>query len=145
MAAEETVLVLVKPDAVADSNVGKIISKLEEMGLDLVEMRVLSIPQELAEEFYKEAPLPKPEDSDGWVDARVEHLMSGPSVAVIVRGRGASSVLSAMLGNEDPKAARNGSLRKKFGKTVVANAVHGSASAEAGKREIAIIFDGFEP
>lgn len=136
---KEVVLLLFKPDCVLAGNVGKVLTKVEEQGLELMEMRVLEVDSGMAERLYA----PRFSNKDEAVP-HVEHLISGPSVACVVRGEGAASILANQFGEEDPKLARRTSWRKKFGRTVVANGVHVSRDVSAAKREIPILFEGWK-
>ena len=53
MAVENT-FVMIKPDGVARSLVGEVVSRLERKGLMLVNMRMLTINEELAGRHYAE-------------------------------------------------------------------------------------------
>ncbi|GAG16315.1 unnamed protein product, partial [marine sediment metagenome] len=50
----ERTLILFKPDAVQRRLVGKILSRFEDKGLKIVGMKVLQVPQGLAEQMYAE-------------------------------------------------------------------------------------------
>jgi len=45
---------MLKPDTVRRKLIGRIIQRFEDKGLEIVEMKMLKIPKELAEKLYEE-------------------------------------------------------------------------------------------
>merc|ERR1712137_929946 len=123
MASERT-FIAIKPDGVQRNLVGEIISRFERKGFQLVGMKFIAVPKELAEEHYaehKERP---------FFGGLIDFITSGPVVA------GARS----MIGATAPSASAPGTIRGDFGLTVGRNIIHGSDAVETAQREIALWF-----
>ena len=131
----ERTFVLVKPDGVARSLIGEVISRIERKRLTVaaLEMRVASV--ETAEAHYAEH-VGKP-----FYPSLVEFITSGPLVAMIVEGDRAIPAFRQLAGGTDPvEKAAPGSIRGDFGLSTQLNLVHGSDSAESAEREIRLWF-----
>jgi nucleoside-diphosphate kinase len=134
--AEETTLILVKPDGVARGLIGEVIGRLERKTLRLEQIRLVEIDRDLAERHYAEH-VGKPFFGD-----LVEFITSGPVVAMQWSGDSAVTVARTLMGATDPKAAAPGTIRGDFGLIVTQNLVHGSDSVESAERELALFFPG---
>ncbi|MFB9909300.1 nucleoside-diphosphate kinase [Allokutzneria oryzae] len=133
----ERTLVLVKPDGVARSLVGEVISRIERKGLKLVALELRNVPRELAEQHYAEH-AERPFFGD-----LLEFITSGPVVAAVVEGPRAIAAFRQLAGGTDPvEKATPGTLRGDFGLETQYNLVHGSDSPESAKREIDLWFSG---
>src|ERR671935_2037063 len=103
--AEETTLLIIKPDAVRRGLVGEILRRVEAKGLRIAEMRTMRINEGLAEEHYDEH-RDKP-----FFQELVEFITSGDVVVARVAGEEAIAVLRALMGATDPKEAAPGTIR----------------------------------
>ena len=133
MAAERT-LVLIKPDAVARGLSGEILTRFEQRGLELRAARFLRVDRELAERHYAEH-VAKP-----FFGELVEFFTSGPTLAVVLEGEGAISVVRTTIGATNPAEAAPGSIRGDLALAMPDNLVHGSDSPESAKRELELWF-----
>lgn len=133
MAVENT-YVMVKPDGVARGLVGEVISRLERKGLTLVNLRMLTITEELAGRHYAEH-VDKPFFGD-----LVEFITSGPVVAMEWSGESAVVVARNLMGVTNPADAAPGTIRGDLGLVITENIVHGSDSVASAERELAIFF-----
>jgi nucleoside-diphosphate kinase len=133
MAVERT-LVLVKPDAMARGLAGEIVGRLERRGLKLVEGRLLTVGREHAETHYAEH-REKP-----FFDELVEFITSGPTLALVVEGESAISVVRVTMGATNPANAAPGTIRGDLALAMPDNLVHGSDSPESAEREIGLWF-----
>src|SRR5215218_7163589 len=96
---EET-LVLVKGDGVRRRLVGEIIRRIEARGLDIVDMKLMDVGTELAEEHYAEH-REKP-----FFDELVEFITATPVVAMTIRGDLALSMPDNLVhGSDSPDSA----------------------------------------
>ena len=134
MAVERT-CIMIKPDGVARGLVGEVIARFERKGLELEQIRGLTITEELARRHYAEH-LEKP-----FFPELLDFITSGPVVAMQWSGDDAISVCRAMMGATDPKQAAPGTIRGDLGLVVTENIVHGSDGHESAERELAIFFD----
>ena len=132
--AVENSFIMVKPDGVARGLVGEVISRLERKGLTLVNIRGLTISEELARTHYAEH-VEKP-----FFPELLEFITSGPVVAMEWSGEDAISVCRSLMGATDPKGAAPGTIRGDFGLVVTENIVHGSDGPESAARELDLFF-----
>jgi nucleoside-diphosphate kinase len=133
MAIEKT-LSIIKPDAVSKNIVGKIISRFEEDGLNLVAGKLIQLDDEMASGFYAEH-----EDRPFFNDLKT-FMTSGPVFVQVLEGEGAILKNRELMGNTNPKEAASGTIRADFAKSIDANAVHGSDSEASAAREINYFF-----
>ncbi|MGI4834824.1 MAG: nucleoside-diphosphate kinase [Janthinobacterium lividum] len=120
---------MIKPDAVADQHIGDILAMIEHGGFRLVELQKVTLTPERAGEFYavhKERP---------FYQDLVKYMSSGPIVAVILEKDNAVADFRTLIGATNPAQAAEGTIRKKFAKSIEANAVHGSDSDENAQLE----------
>ena len=134
MAVERT-LVLVKPDAMRRALAGEIVARLERRGLELREARLVTVDRTLAEEHYAEH-AEKP-----FFGELVEFITSGPTLALVLEGEGAITVVRTTVGATNPAEAAPGTIRGDFALSMPDNLVHGSDSSESAEREITLWFD----
>ena len=133
MAVERT-LVLVKPDAMRGRVVGEIVGRLERRGLELRAARLVDVDRELAERHYGE------HSEKPFFGELVEFIMSGPTLALVVEGESAVSVVRATIGATNPAQAAPGTIRGDLALAMPDNLVHGSDAVESAEREIALWF-----
>jgi nucleoside-diphosphate kinase len=133
MAVERT-LSIIKPDAVAKNVIGRIISRFEEGGLQVVAARMVQLTDDTAGGFYaehKERP---------FFRDLVEFMTSGPVIVQVLEGDNAIARNRELMGATNPAQAAPGTIRADFAKSIDANAVHGSDSPASAAREIAWFF-----
>jgi nucleoside-diphosphate kinase len=130
----ERTLVLCKPDAVKRGLVGEVVARLERKGLGLVALRMLTVDDALADRHYAEH-LEKP----FYPELRA-FITRGPTVAMVVEGTEAVSVVRTLMGATNPREAAPGTIRGDHAIEVTENLVHGSDGPESAAREIALFF-----
>lgn len=126
---------IIKPNAVADNNIGNIISRFEKEGLRIAALKLTHLPKEKAEGFYiehKERP---------FFGSLVGFMTEGPVVLMVLEGENAVEKNRKIMGATNPANAEEGTIRKLYAKSIEANAVHGSDSQAAADREINYFFD----
>jgi len=134
MAVERT-LVLIKPDAVRRGLAGDILRRFEQRGLAILEARLLTVERALAEEHYAEH-AEKP-----FYGELVDFITSGPTLALVLEGEGATATVRTTMGATNPADAGPGTIRGDLALSMPDNLVHGSDSPESAAREIALWFD----
>ncbi|MCB1703725.1 MAG: nucleoside-diphosphate kinase [Halioglobus sp.] len=137
MAVERT-LSIIKPDAVGKNIIGKIYSRFEDNGLQIVAAKMLRLSDTVAGGFYaehKERP---------FYPALIEFMTSGPVVVQVLEGEGAIAKNRELMGATNPAEADAGTIRADFASSIDANAVHGSDSPQSAAREIAYFFAASE-
>jgi len=133
MAVERT-LSIIKPDAVAKNVIGKIYSRFEKAGLNIVASKMMHMDDAKAGGFYaehKERP---------FYGDLVAFMTSGPVVVQVLEGENAVLAHRDLMGATNPKEAAEGTIRADFAESIDANAVHGSDSTESAAREISYFF-----
>lgn len=129
---------MVKPDGVQRGLVGNILQRIEEKGFKIVAMKLTRMPVEKAKEHYAEHVGKK------FYQDLVDFITSGPSVSLVVEGRGAIAAMRKMNGATNPVEAVPGTIRGDLGIETGRNVVHGSDSATSAAREIALHFKADE-
>ncbi len=130
----ERTLVLVKPDAMRRKVAGEIVARLERRGLELRAAKLVDVNRDLAERHYAEH-AEKP-----FFTELVEFITSGPTLALVVEGESAVSVVRATMGATNPVNAAPGTIRGDLALAMPDNLVHGSDAPESAKREISLWF-----
>ncbi|PSR56549.1 nucleoside-diphosphate kinase [Adhaeribacter arboris] len=128
MATNQT-FTMIKPDAVQDNHIGAITQMIEADGFRIVSLKKTRLTLERAGQFYavhKDRPFYKD---------LVAYMSSGPIVAMILEKENAVADFRKLIGATNPAQAEEGTIRKKFAKSVEANAVHGSDSDENAQIE----------
>ena len=137
MAIEQT-LSIIKPDAVAKNVIGKIITRFEENGLQLVAGKLIQLNDEIASGFYAE------HDGKPFFNDLKKFMTSGPVFVQVLEGENAVQLNRDLMGSTNPQEARPGTIRADFANSIDANAVHGSDSTDSAKREIEYFFTSEE-
>ena len=129
---------MVKPDGVQRGLIGKILQRIEEKGFKIVAMRLATMSVEKAKEHYAEHAGKK------FYQDLVDFITAGPSVAMVVEGRGAIAAMRKMNGATNPVDAVSGTIRDDYTIETGRNVVHGSDSVASAAREIALHFEARE-
>lgn len=127
-------LVLLKPDAVRRGLVGEVLGRYEAKGLTIVAMEHRAIDAAQADAHYAE------HVEQPWYPPLREFATSGPLVALVLEGDEAISVVRALNGATDGRAAAPGTVRGDLSLSNRENLVHASDSEDSAAREIALWF-----
>ena len=131
-------LAIIKPDAVAKSVVGQILTRIEQAGLKVLGARLLRMTSEEAAGFYtvhREKP---------FFRSLCEFMTQGPCLVVVLEGERAIQRWRDLMGATDFRKAAPGTIRADFASSIEANAVHGSDSPESAAVEIPYFFSSLE-
>lgn len=137
MAVERTISII-KPDAVGKSVIGKIYSRFEDAGLNVIAAKMMHLSRAQAEGFYavhRERP---------FFNDLVDFMTSGPVMIQVLEGDNAVSKNRELMGATNPAEAEAGTIRADFAETIDENAVHGSDSLENAEIEIRYFFSNLE-
>jgi len=129
---------IVKPDAVAAKQTGAIIQMILDAGLTVKGMKMIQLTRAQAEGFYAV------HSARPFFKDLVEYMISGPVVVSCLEGENAISRYRDLMGATDPAKAAEGTIRKRFGKSIEANACHGSDAPETAKVEVSYFFSALE-
>nr|WP_297199350.1 nucleoside-diphosphate kinase [Thermanaeromonas sp.] len=130
----ERTFCMIKPEAVARGLVGEILGRIERKGYRIVALKMLRLSREMAERHYAEH-REKP-----FFGELVEHITSGPVVAVVLEGPGVIAGLRKLMGATNPQEAAPGTIRGDYALETGKNVIHGSDSSESAEREINLFF-----
>ena len=125
---------IIKPDGVASGCIGKIITLIEAQDITLIDLKMKHLQQQQAETFYQE------HTHRSFFQDLIAYVRSGPVVLMLLQGYGVIDKYRDLMGNTDPKKAREGTIRHLWGVDLSANVVHGSDSFASAKREISFFF-----
>ncbi|MBI4850532.1 MAG: nucleoside-diphosphate kinase [Acidobacteria bacterium] len=129
---------IIKPDAVAANNSGKIIQRVLDSGFKVRGLKMLHLSDKQAEGFYavhRERP---------FFRSLVEFMTNGPVVVMALEKENAVTEWRALMGPTNSKEAPAGTLRGDFGTDIERNAVHGSDSKENAAIEVSYFFNRLE-
>jgi nucleoside-diphosphate kinase len=127
-------LAIIKPDALAAGNAGRILAHLEEKGFRVRAIRMVRLTKHQAGDFYavhRERP---------FYSSLVTFMTSGPCIPVLLEHSNAVAALRDAIGATDPAEAAPGTVRALFAESKERNAIHASDSAENAAREAAFFF-----
>ena len=128
-------LFICKPDAVERGLVGEIVGRIEDKGLRLVAAELRRVDRATAARHYEE------HQGKPFYDELVTFIGRSPSLVMVVEGPSDTwQIVRTLMGPTNPAGAPPGTIRGDLGTLMGENLVHGSDSAEAAAREIAIFF-----
>jgi len=130
----ERTFVMIKPDGVQRSLVGRIISRFENKGLKIIALKMQHISPELASRHYAE------HIGKNFYNSLVEYITSGPVIAMVFMGAESVNVVRNLVGATNPNSADTGTIRGDFGLEVSRNIIHASDSVKSAQREISLFF-----
>ena len=107
---KEQTLVLVKPDGVARSLTGEIISRIEQKGYVVTGLKMLTPTIEQLAAHYAE------HEGKPFYAPLIEFMSSGPVVAIRVEGTRVIEGFRALAGATDPTTAAPGTIRGDLGR-----------------------------
>ena len=130
----EQTLSIIKPDAVERNLDQEIKNIFLSNSFKIVKEKKIQLEKSDAEKFYK-VHQTKPFYND-----LCAYLSSGPIVVMILERENAIFSNRELMGATNPKEAKEGTIRKKYGISIDKNSVHGSDSVENAKIEIDFFF-----
>jgi nucleoside-diphosphate kinase len=130
----ERTLVLLKPDCVQRRLMGRVISRFEEKGLNIIAAKMLRVTPALAKQHYAEH-VSKP-----FYPGLERFITASPIMALVVEGLEVIRVVREMLGATSGLKAISGTIRGDYSSSRQMNLVHASDGPEAAQREINLYF-----
>ncbi|RJS49601.1 MAG: nucleoside-diphosphate kinase [Methanobacterium sp.] len=134
----EKSFVMMKPDTIQRRLMGKVLSRFEEKGLQIVAVKMMHISPGLAQEHYGEH-CERPFFND-----LVEYITSSAVLAMVIQGDDCISMIRKMVGATNPKEADLGTIRGDYALDTGRNIIHASDSPQSAEREIALFFQDAE-
>jgi len=130
----ERTFVMLKPSCIQRGLMGEVISRFERKGLRILQIKIMKMSREKAEELYR-VHEGKP------FYQNLINAISGKTVALMVlEGRRAISVVRKLIGATDPAQAEAGTIRGDLAIDLTDNLIHASDSLESYEREHRIFF-----
>ena len=130
----EQTLSIIKPDAVERNLDNEIKEMFKNKGFSISKEKKIQIEKSEAEKFYKV------HETKPFYNDLCAYLSSGPIVVMVLEKKNAVIDNRELMGATNPKEAKEGSIRKKYGVSIDKNSVHGSDSLENAKIEIDFFF-----
>ena len=99
-------LSIIKPDATKRNLTGKINSKFENAGLEIIAQKRIQLTKQNAEKFYiihKDKP---------FYNDLVSYMISGPVVVQVLKGENAIDLNRKIMGATNPKEADEGTIEQ---------------------------------
>jgi nucleoside-diphosphate kinase len=131
----ECTLIVIKPDGIRRQLVGKIISRFEDKGFRLIDLRFFILSRQQAAEFYSV------HSSKPFFEELVSFITSGPVIACLIEGVNAITAVRLMAGATKSFEAAPGTIRGDFGLGLTENLIHASDSPESFIKESRVIFN----
>jgi len=116
---------------------GEVLDTIWRSGLQITNLKTTYLDRGEASEFLSERNNPQA------FSQLVEYLVSGPVLAIEMKGEKALSRWLDLIGSADPAAARcsaPASLRAQFGTDSIKNAIYGSVDMSSAARELEFFF-----
>ena len=130
----EQTLSIIKPDAVERNLENEIKEMFKNTGFKILKEKKVQIEKSEAEKFYKV------HETKPFYNDLCAYLASGPIVVMILEKQNAVLDNRDLMGATNPKEAKEGTIRKKYGLSIDKNSVHGSDSSENAQIEIGFFF-----
>ena len=130
----EKTLSIIKPDAVERNLDNEIKEMFKNKGFEIVKDKKIHISKVEAEQFYKV------HETKPFYNDLCSYLSSGPIVVMVLQKEDAVLANRELMGATNPKEAKEGTIRKKYGVSIDKNSVHGSDSVDNAKIEIEFFF-----
>lgn len=134
----ERTLSIIKPDGVSRNLIGTVIKRLEEEGLKILAMKMISMTKTQAKGFYKV------HEGKPFFESVTDFMSSGPCVVLVLEGDDVITKYRTIMGATNYKEAEEGTIRRDFATDIEANVVHGSDSDENARIEINYFFNALE-
>lgn len=147
----ERTLIVVKPDGVQRSLVGRVLQRFEDAGLKVVGMKMLWIDGNFAKKHYFDLAERRGEHV---LKNMVDLMTEGPVVAAVLEGVEAVENVRRIVGATEPKSAAPGTIRGDFAhhsfsytdekQRGIRNLIHASGNVEEAKQEVKLWFEDSE-
>jgi nucleoside-diphosphate kinase len=129
---------IIKPDAVAEGNAGKILAMIEDAGFRVLALRMTRLTKEQAEGFYAV------HREKAFFPSLVKFMTEGRIIVMALEREDAIAKWRELMGATNPANAAEGTIRKKYAQSIERNAVHGSDAAETAEMELRYFFSAVD-
>ena len=125
---------IIKPDAVKNGHIGKIIDRIIVAGFKILGAKIIKMSLLQTQGFYNF------HKGKPFYEELTEFMSSGQSMVLALEKDNAVSEWRKTIGATNPEEADKGTIRRDFATSIGENAVHGSDSDANAKKEIAFFF-----
>ena len=130
----ERSLIMLKPGVLQRRLAGKVLTRFEEKGLNIIALKMIRMTKSMIEAHYKE------HQGKDFYQKLVDYTLSGPVIAAVIEGNEAISVIRRLVGPTNLGDSQPGTIRGDFAAQTRLNIVHASDSPESAAREIDLFF-----
>ena len=134
----EKTLLMIKPDAVQRSLIGRVISRIEEKGLKIVGLKMVQLTDSKIDQLYDV------HISKSFYSILKSFIISGPVIAIAIQGNQAVKVVRKLAGITNSSEAEPGTIRGDFGLDLTKNIVHASDAIDRAHYELGVFFEADE-
>ena len=134
MSNVEQTLSIIKPDAVERNLENEIKNIFKTKGFSILKEKKIQIDKSEAEKFYKV------HETKPFYNDLCAYISTEPIALMVLEKDNAVIGNRELMGATNPKDAKDGTIRKKYGISIDKNSVHGSDSVENAKIEINFFF-----
>ena len=134
----ERTFAMIKPDATARGISGRILTRIEEEGFEVLGMKLVRMSKAQAEGFYavhRERP---------FFGDLTTFMSSGSTVVLALEREDAIRRWRDVMGATNPAEADPGTIRAEFGESIERNSTHGSDAPDTAAFELGYWFPGVE-
>ena len=134
----ERTFAMIKPDATERGLSGRILSRIEEEGFEVLGMRLVHMSKAQAEGFYavhRERP---------FFGDLTTFMSSGRTVVLALKRENAIKRWRDVMGATNPAEADSGTIRAELGESIERNSTHGSDAPDTAAFELGFWFPGGE-
>lgn len=125
---------MIKPDAVKDGFTGPIIEQIEKAGFKIIQLKKVQLSREEAERFYAV------HQGKDFFPNLIDYMTSGEIIPMVLEKENAVEDYRKLIGNTNPELAAEGTIRKRFARSMTSNAVHGSDADKTAQEEADFFF-----
>jgi len=126
---------LLKPDCIERGIEKEVLATIEPTGLKILVVKIVTLTQKEIDIVYERC------KSKDFYEKMSKFLSSGRCLAFIAEGTDAIRRLNDLVGHFDPMKAKEGSLRRCFGKSPTRNIIHSSMNEQSFWREVLLFFN----
>ena len=134
----EKTFIIFKPDCMEKRHVGKVLSRFEAAGFDVIGCKMTRLSPAILREHYAHV-------ADKPFYPEIENFMkSRPVIMLALEGTNVVQRVRDLLGPTDSRKAAKGTIRGDFGTEMMKNVAHASDSVDNAKAELARFFKAEE-
>jgi nucleoside-diphosphate kinase len=127
-------LLMLKPDCLKKRIVGKVITLIEELKVDIIGIKIRFLSKKILNSHYKSHKKKK------FFKDLLKFMQSGPVIIIILKGFNVVNKVRKVLGNTNPKESYHKTIRFKFGESILKNVAHASSSEKEAGFEVRRFF-----